>query len=93
MRLDKLKKLIEVGAYRDVLLEELENIKNDNFGGNWTLDDIIVLYKDNGKECSREKAREIADIAEKHHDTNIGINWDYLNCIIDNHEASIINEN
>jgi len=85
MELYDLKSLIEHDASKQELLTAITRLQSENIDVMWSIDDIIGLGKPDGKEIGRSDAIEIARLAEKHHDAQYGVNWDYLRQIIENY--------
>ena len=87
--IENLEKMIKAGKGKKALLAEVAKIKEDNFGGGWSLDDII--YGCDGAKghtepkVSRSTARVIADKIESDHDPNFGITWDTIEDLLENH--------
>lgn len=50
----------------------------------WHVDDITSRAEEKGVELTEQETREIAENISSGHDANIGINWDSIDCFIDN---------
>jgi hypothetical protein len=49
----------------------------------WCIDDVIGRAKERGIKLSRKKALEALEGMERRHDASMGINWDTVDCWID----------
>jgi len=50
----------------------------------WNIEDVLEQAKQSNINLTEEQALEILEDVENSHDANIGINWDVLDCYIDN---------
>lgn len=48
----------------------------------WCEADVLGRAKELGKKITRKQAQEILDDIEQHHDAELGISWDTLDCAI-----------
>ena len=85
MELYDLQSLVESDASRQEILTAIKRIQAESIDVKWSIDDIVGLGKPDGKEIGRSDAIEIARLAEKHHDAQYGVTWDYLRQIIENY--------
>jgi len=46
----------------------------------WHVDDILNRAKDKGTDLSKDKALTILHEIKDNHDATIGINWDVIDC-------------
>ena len=49
----------------------------------WTAVDVLGLAQDRGINLTDQQADEILDYIERHHDAEIGINWDVIDANLD----------
>ena len=48
----------------------------------WTLEDIISRAEERERpKISKKQAKEIMSIMAKSHDANIGVNWEFIDCV------------
>ena len=45
----------------------------------WHIDDVKGL----NKKLTKQECRDVLNMVDRRHDANIGINWDVINCYID----------
>jgi len=50
----------------------------------WVTDDVHAQAKEKGLRISNEDARNLLADMERKHDASIGINWDVIDCYLDN---------
>jgi len=48
----------------------------------WCEDDVLGRAKELGIKCSRARAREIIDEMDRKQDCSLGINWDTIDCYL-----------
>ena len=51
----------------------------------WHVDDVLEKAKQRNIKISREKAAQLLHQVDNNHDANIGINWEVLDCYLDNY--------
>lgn len=49
----------------------------------WDIDDVIMSAKDMDVELTEEQAIDILGEVDHRHDANIGVNWEFIRCLID----------
>lgn len=78
---------------KDIDTEELKNelVRRGYIRAFWMHDDIVVHSEGMGVALTDEDVIEIAEMIERYHDANVGINWDVIQSYIHQHQS--INKN
>lgn len=49
----------------------------------WVAEDVLIRAAESGITLTRDQAEAVLDMAEDHHDANVGISWDVLDIHIE----------
>lgn len=73
----------------DLIKNEFEQYKRESI--KWSWEDIYYPAGEQGYKCSKEQAQEILEDMIDNHDAELGINWNVVNCYIqDNCNKKVI---
>ena len=75
------KETVEVSPDREVRLISRDDANQAVFP--WSIEDVHEKASRSDEELTDDEAREVLRLAVKHHDAEIGINWDVLGVWID----------